>query len=146
MRTASWLLLAVAGALVLLGGLASTFVAYSGAEDNLLPGGPTVEAVEGVHPGLATALRGRRATAAGFAVAYAVLFLFVVLGPYRRGDVWSWWALLASSAALGLVIMLRVPVLGTRLGAGTGLVQLIVVLVALLLDVQRLRGPAAAAA
>jgi hypothetical protein len=42
--------------------------------------------------------------------------------------------------------MLRVPVLGTRLGAGTGLVQLIVVLVALLLDVQRLRGPAAAAA
>jgi hypothetical protein len=145
MRTASWLLLAVAGALVLLGGLASTFVAYSGAEDNLLPGGPTVEAVEGVHPGLAAALRGRRATAAGFAVAYAVLFLFVVLGPYRRGDVWSWWALLASSAALGLVIMLRVPVLGTRLGAGTGLVQLIVVLVALLLDVQRLRGPAAAA-
>jgi hypothetical protein len=74
-----------------------------------------------------------------------VLFLFVVLGPYRRGDVWSWWALLASSAALGLVIMLRVPVLGTRLGAGTGLVQLIVVLVALLLDVQRLRGPAAPA-
>ena len=146
MRTASWVLLAVAGALMLLGGLASTFTAYSGAEDSLLPGGPTVDAVESVHPGLGNALRGRRATAAAFAVAYATLFLFVVLGPYRRGDVWAWWALVAASAALGLVIMLRVPLLGTRLGAATGLIQLAVVLVALLLDVGRLRGPAAAPA
>ena len=139
MRTASWVLLAVVGVLLLLGGLTSTYIAYSGAEDNLLPGGPTVDAVESVHPGLENAMRGRRATAAAFAVAYATLFLFVVLGPYRRGDVWSWWALAAAAGVLGLIIMLRVPMLGTRLGAATGLIQLAVVLVALLLDVRRLR-------
>src|SRR5687767_3666231 len=110
MRTASWVVLAVVGALFLFGGLASTYVAYTGAEDPLLPGGPTVSAVDAVHPGLATALRGRRATAAAFAVALAVLWLYVVLVPYRRGEVSSWWALLAASLALGIVIMLRVPV------------------------------------
>jgi hypothetical protein len=144
MRTASWILLAIVGALFLLGGLGSTYVAYSGTQDNLMPEGPTVEQVEAVHPGLGNALRGRRATAAAFAVAYAVLFLSVVLGPYRRGEVWAWWAILASSFALGLVIMLRVPVLGTQLGALTGLIQLSVVLLALLLDVRRLRGRTAA--
>lgn len=139
MRTASWVVLAVAGALILFGGLASTYVAYSGAEDPLLPGGPTVSELDAVHPGLASALRGRRATAAGFAVAYAVLWLYVVLVPYRRGEVWSWWALLAASLALGLVIMMRVPVLGTRQGAQAGLLQLVVAAVGLLLDVRRLR-------
>jgi hypothetical protein len=140
LRTASWVVLTLVGALILLGALGSTFVAYTAREDPLMPGGPTVDAVESVHPGLANALRGRRATAAAFAAAYAVLFLSVVLGPYRRGDAWSWWALLAASAVLGVITMLRVPMLGTRLGAGTGLIQLAVVLVGLLLDVRRLRG------
>jgi hypothetical protein len=139
MRTASWVVLAIVGALFLFGGLASTYVAHSGAGDPLLPGGPTVSELDAVHPGLATALRGRRATAAAFAVAYAVLWLYVVLVPYRRGEVWCWWALLAASLALGLVIMMRVPVLGTRQGAGAGLIQLVVVVVGLLLDVRRLR-------
>ena len=143
MRTASWVVLAVVGALFLLGGLVSTYIAYGGADDPLLPGGPTVSAVDAVHPGLATALRGRRATAAAFALAYGVLWLYVVLVPYRRGEVSSWWALLAASLALGIVIMLRVPVLGTRLGAATGLLQLVVVVVGLLLDVRRLRAAAA---
>ena len=38
--------------------------------------------------------------------------------------------------------MARVPALGTRAGAGTGLVQLVVVVVALLLDLGRVRRPA----
>ena len=145
MRTASWVLLAVVAVLMLLGGIASTYTAYANVEDNLLPGGPTVQDLETMSPGLATALRGRRATAAAFALAYGVLLLFVAVVPYRRGDVWAWWAILAASLTLGLVIMARVPVLGTRLGAGTGLVQLGVVVLALLLDVRRLR-PAGAPA
>lgn len=144
MRTASWVLLAVVGALVLLGGLASTYTAYSGADDGLLPGGPTVQDLGAMNPALGTALQGRRATAAAFAVGYAVLWLSVVLVPYRRGETWSWWALLAASLALGTLIMMRVPLLGTRLGAGTGLLQLAVVAVALLLDVRRLRPTAPA--
>jgi hypothetical protein len=93
---------------------------------------------------VATAIRARRGTAAAFAAAYGVLFLAVVLGPYRRGDAWSWWALLASSVTLAILTAIRVPALGTRAGAGTGLVQLAVVVVALLLDVSRVRAPARA--
>jgi hypothetical protein len=139
MRTASWVLLAVLGALILMGGLFSAYIAYASRPDPLMPGGPMVDAMDSVHPGLADALRGRRATAGAFAACYAVLFLAVVLVPYRRGEVWSWWALLASSAVLGVITMLRVPALGTRQGAATGLIQLVVALVALLLDVRRLK-------
>jgi hypothetical protein len=142
MRTASWVLLALVGALMLMGAVGSAYVAYTRADDLLLPGGPTVQELEAVRPGLADAVRGRRGTAAAFAGSYAVLFLYVTLVPYRRGEVWSWWALLAGALALGILIMGRVPMLGTRLGAGTGLIQLGVVVVALLLDVRRLRAAA----
>jgi hypothetical protein len=145
MRTASWVLLAIVGVMTVLGGFGSALVAYGEAEDNLLPNGPTVQELDAVHPGLGAALRGRRATAAAFAFAFGVLFLYVALVPYRRGDVWSWWALLASSVALALMILARVPLLGTRAGATTGLIHLGVVVVALLLDVRRLR-PAAVTA
>jgi hypothetical protein len=141
MRTASWIVLTLVGVLLVMGSLGSVFVAYSGAEDLLLPGGPTVAEVEAMRPGLGNALHGRRGTAAAFAAAYATLYLFVVLVPYRRGEVWPWWALLASAAVLGIAIMLRVPLLGTRLGAATGLILLLAVLVGLLLDVGRLRRP-----
>src|SRR5687768_1193560 len=143
MKTASWILLALVGVLLVVASVGSLFVAYSGAEDLLLPGGPTVQEVEAMRPGLGNALRGRRGTAAAFAAGYATLFLFVVLVPYRRGDAWAWWALLASAALLGIAIMLRVPMLGTRLGAATGLILLLAVLVGLLLDVRRLRGDTA---
>jgi hypothetical protein len=142
MRTASWVLLAIAGVLIVLGGVVSVYVAYARTGDNLMPGGPTVDALEAVHPGLGDALRGRRATASAFSIAYGVLFLYVVLGPYRRGDVGSWWALLAASLALALFILARIPFLGMRTGSGTGLVQLAVVIVGLLLDVRRLGAPA----
>ena len=148
MKTASWVPLAVVGALMLLGSFASLYTAYSkssGPRDALGPGA-TVEDVKAWRPDVAIAIRARRATAAAFAAAYAVLFLAVVLGPYRRGDAWSWWALLAAALTLGILIAARVPALGTRLGAGTGLVQLAVVIVALLLDVRRLRHPTPPAA
>jgi hypothetical protein len=139
MKTASWILLAVVGALMLLGSFASLYTAYSsGAPDPLTPSISLEDATTG-RPEVATAIRARRGTAAAFAAAYAVLFLSVVLGPYRRGDAWSWWALLAAAVTLGILIMARVPALGTRAGAGTGLVQLVVVIVALLLDVRRVR-------
>ena len=145
MKTASWVLLTIVGVLMLLGGFASLYTAYtdsSGPRDALGPNA-TVEDVKAWRPEVATAIRARRGTAAAFAAAYAVLFLSVVLGPYRRGDAWSWWALLAAALTLGISIVARVPALGTRAGAGTGLVQLAVVIVALLLDVRRLRAAAA---
>jgi hypothetical protein len=49
-----------------------------------------------------------------------ILFLAIVFGPYRRGDTWAWWALLGGTAFLAVVILLRVPLLDTKAGAGAG--------------------------
>jgi hypothetical protein len=79
--------------------------------------------------------------ALGWAAAWAALFLAVVFGPYRRGDLATWWGILASALVLGAVAGARVIFTGARAGAGEPLVLLVVVLVALLLDVKRLTGP-----
>lgn len=146
MKKASWILLAVVGALTLAGSLASLYVAYSGARDEFGQGGATVEEVAAGRPEIATAIRARRATAASFAAAYSVLFLAIVFGPYRRGGAWAWWALLAGAATLGLLGVSRLAFIETTLGAFTGLTALAVVVVALLLDVRRLRAAAPPAA
>ena len=140
MKKASWVLLTIVGALMLLASLASLFTAYRpGAPDALAPG-ITLDALTAGNPDAATALRARRGTAAAFAAAYAVLFLFVVLGSYRHGDRWSWWALLGGALTLGLLVAARVPLLGTRAGVASGLIPLVVVVIALLLDVRRVSG------
>lgn len=139
MKTASWVLLALVGALTLFGSLVSLRVAYSGGPDEFGPGGPKLADVELWNPELATALRGRRGTASAFAATYATLLLFTVLGPYRRGEVWCWWAILAASLLLAGLTAMRIPLLGTQLGVGAHVTQFGVVSVALLLDVRRLR-------
>src|SRR5262245_66387285 len=60
------------------------------------------------------------------------LFLAITLGPYRRGDVWAWWALLAGILVVSGLILLRVPLLGIQLGtaaavtgAGTALASIV---------------------
>jgi len=138
MRTVSWVLLALVAAATLLFSLGSARLAYRGEKDQIGPA--TLEEIAAGRPEVATALRARRGTAAAYAAAYSVLSLFIVIGPYRRGERWSWWALLAGALALAAVTLVRVPALGTRLGAETALVQLGIVIVALLLDVRRLRG------
>lgn len=143
MRTLSWILLLVVGALTLVGSLGSAWVALSQIPDGLVGNGPVLTGVSGAPPEVVLAIRGRRVTAAAYAAAFAVLALAVICLPYRRGEVWSWWALLAASFVLMAVIVLRVPVLGTQSGVGMGLVQFGVVAIALLLDVGRLRRKAA---
>lgn len=146
MRKASWILLALVGALTIVGSLGSLMTAYRSGPDEFGPGGPTVETLSAGNADVATALRARRGTAAAYAASYGALFLAVVLGPYRRGDRWSWWALLMVSVVLAILLALRVPMLGTQLGVAGGLVQLAVVVVALLLDVRRVRDPLPATA
>lgn len=138
LRTVSWVLLAIVGALVLLAALASASLAYRG---DYLIAGVSIHDVAAGRETVLLGLRGARGTAAAWAAAWAALFLAVVLGPYRRGDVATWWGLLASVIVLGAVAGARV--LFTRLQAGTGepLVLLVAVLVALLLDVRRLSAP-----
>ena len=99
---------------------------------------------------MATAVRARRATAAAYAAGFATLFLAITLVPYRRGEVWAWWALSAGTLVVSVLILLRVPLLGIRLGAPaavtwagtalTTLVQLAVVALGLAFGAGRLRG------
>jgi len=137
LRTVSWSLLVLVGVLVLLTSLISANLAYRG---DYPVGGVSIAEIASGRDAVLEGLRGTRGTAAAWAAAWAALFLAVVLGPYRRGDVATWWGLLVSAVVLGAVAGARVLFLRSQAGAGTALVILVVVLVALLLDVKRLAG------
>jgi hypothetical protein len=137
LRTVSWVLLAIVGVLVLLLSLGSAALAYRG----MFPiAGVSITDVAAGREAVLLGLRGARGTAAAWGTAWAVLFLAVVLGPYRRGDVTTWWGILASALALGAVAGARVAFTGAQAGTGEPLVLLVVVLVALLIDVKRVVG------
>jgi hypothetical protein len=138
LRTVSWVILAIVGALVLLVSLSSANLAYRG--DYPIAGVSVNDVAAGREPVL-LGLRGMRGTAAAWAAAWAALFLAVVIGPYRRGDVGTWWGILASVIVLGAVAGARVVFTRVQTGTGEPLVLLVVVLLALLLDVRRLTGP-----
>jgi hypothetical protein len=138
LRTASWVLLAIVGALVLVTSFGSAFLAYRG--NYPIAGVPVTEVAAG-REAVLTGLRGVRGTSAAWGAAWAVLFLAIVAGPYRRGDVATWWGILASVVVLGAITSARLLLLsGVRGGVVAPLIILAVVLVALLLDVRRVAG------
>ena len=147
MRKASWIILSVVGVLTMLGSLVSLAVAYTSIPDQIGPA--TLDELSAGRPDVAVALRARRATAAAYGVGFPTLFLSITLGPYRRGEVWAWWALLAGTLVVSGLILLRIPLLGIQLGsaaavtgAGTALsslVQMTVVGLGLALGAERLR-------
>ena len=149
MKTASWVILLVAGALTLIGSLISAGVAYTSLVDDRI-GPATLSELSAGRPEVATAVRARRGTAAAYGAGFATLFLAITLGPYRRGDVCAWWAILAGTLVVSVLILLRVPFFSINLGtpaaetgastALTALVQLGVVGIALALGAARLRG------
>lgn len=138
LRTASWVLLAIVGGLTLLVSVISSYLAYRG--DYPIGGMPVAEVAAG-REGIQNALRGVRGTSAAYGAGFAVLFLATVLGPYRRGETGAWWALFLANAAVVVIAVARVPLLGIPFGPGVGpaLTQGAVILVGLLLDVGRLR-------
>jgi len=139
MKKASWIVLCVLGVLFLTVSLISTGIAYSSSSD--WPIGPSsLLKVEAAFPGAGQALRGVRGTSAAFAAGYAVLWLTVVLGPYRRGESWAWWGLLGASLVLASIILLRVPLVGITGGVPAAIYPLVLALIGLLLDLGRVRG------
>jgi hypothetical protein len=134
----SWVMLVVVGALVLLVSLISANLAYRG---DFPVGGVSIGEIASGRDAVLLGLRGARGTAAAWGAAWAVLFLAVVVGPYRRGDVASWWGILASLLALGTVAGARVLFIGNQPGTATPLILLVLGIVALLFDVKRLSGP-----
>ena len=146
MKTASWIIVAIVGVLTLVGSIVSLGIAYGSSRDQIGP--VSLAELAAGRQEVLTAVRARRATAAAYAAGFATLFLTIVLGPYRKGDVWAWWALAAGTIVVSVLILLRIPFLAIRLGApaavtGAGtalgtLVQLMVVGVGLALGAGRL--------
>jgi hypothetical protein len=136
-KKASWIVLLIVGVLVFVFSLASAVNAYW---RNWAIGPTTLVKLEAVVPGTEIALRAARSTAAAFGAAYASLYLTLVLGPYRRGEVWAWWALLGSTLCFAVIVLLRVPLLGTTLGMIPAVEVLLLVLLGLGLDLGRIRG------
>lgn len=134
----SWILLALVGALTLFSAVASLGTAYFQADDPM-GGAIRLSELAGDRADVATVIRARRGTAAAFAAGYGLLFLVIALVPYRRGDVWAWWSLLIATVLVSGMILLRKPVLETNLGTGAANIPLAVCVVALLLDVSRLK-------
>jgi hypothetical protein len=135
MKKASWIILTLVGALTMVGSLVSLAVAYTSVPDQIGPA--TLDELSVGRPEVAVALRARRATAAAYGAGFATLFLAITLGPYRRGEVWAWWALSAGTLVVSGLILLRIPLLGIQLGAaaavtgaGTALSSLVQVAVA----------------
>ena len=144
MKTASWVLIALVGVAALVLSLVATARAYSSYRDNF--GGSSLSEVAAGRPEVETALRSRRATAAAYAAGYAALLLLITVGPYRRGEVWAWWAILSGAVLVAMLLLLRVPLLGTGWGGSTGggaaagaLIQLALVGTGLALGAGRLR-------
>jgi hypothetical protein len=138
MRKVSWILLAVVGVLVLLVSVISANLAYRG---DFPVGGVSIVEIASGRDAVLEGLRGSRGTAAAWAAAWAALFLAVVFGPYRRGDIGTWWGLLASVLVLAAVVGARGLFLKSQAGTSAALIILVLVLVGLLLDVKRLTGP-----
>jgi hypothetical protein len=147
MKTASWIILALVGALTLLGSIGSASIAYRSLPDQI--GSANITELAAGKPDVATALRARRGTAAAYAAGFAAFFLLIALGPYRKGDRWAWWAILIATLAVAVIAVLRVPLLDIQLGsrgaAGAGtaveaLMMLGVVAVGLALGAGRLKG------
>ena len=139
MKKASWILLTVLGVVITLLSVVSAVHAYW-TDDDYGIGGRKVSKVAGGDPVIETALRGIRGTSAAYGVSYGVLFLAIVLGPYRRGDVWAWKTLLAVGLIHLGIVALRIPFLGTQLGLSAAANQVVILVVGLLLDVGRLKG------
>jgi hypothetical protein len=112
---ASVILLALIAALTIFGSLQSAAVALSSGADRV--GSVTFDQLRGMGAEDAVqAIRGRRVTAATWALGYAVLFALVVLVPYRRKERWAWWALLISMVVPQLISLARLPFIGTTVG------------------------------
>ena len=114
---ASWMILLVVFAAVAAVSLMSLMTAYTGPQDILIPGFTLEDLKNAGGDEAVNAFRGRRATAATWSLACALLALMVVVVPYRRGQRWAWWALLVSIGVSQVLSLARVLVFQSGFGA-----------------------------
>lgn len=135
---ASWVILLVVSAAIVLLSAQSLRIAYTGKADSLTREYTLTQIGEQGGDEAVKAFRGRRATAATWALAFGLLAIFVTLGPYRRGERWVWWALLVSLGLSQFLSILRVIALATTVGGGAPGILLAFVFLALLAGVPRM--------
>jgi hypothetical protein len=136
--TASWILLLIVSGAIILFSAESLWIAYSGRPDGLSREYTLSQIEEQGGQQAAKAFRGRRVTAATWALGYALLAIGVTWMPYRRGERWAWWALLASLGVSQLLSLARAVALATTAGIATPALLLAFVLLALLAGVPRM--------
>src|SRR5687768_17179709 len=87
--TVGWvLLLLLATALTILS-ISSTYIPLAAQPDGVTSSVTIDDIGAKTSPEVATALRGRRVTAATWALAYGLMLWWVLLVPYRRGERWA---------------------------------------------------------
>jgi hypothetical protein len=140
MFIASWVILLVVSGAILLLSVSSLWIAYTGGRDGLTSEYTLTQIGEQGGDQAVKAFRGRRATAATWAMGYALLAIGVIWIPYRRGEKWAWWALLVSLGVSQFLSLGRAVMLTTTVGTGAPAILLAFVLLALLAGAPRVFG------
>jgi hypothetical protein len=138
---ASWVILLVVSIAILLISAQSLWVAYSGGPDGLTPEYTTAQISEHGGEPAVKAFRGRRVTAATWAMAYALLAIGVIWKPYRRGEKWAWWSLLISLGLSQFLSLGRAVAIATITGTAAPSILLAISLLGLLAGTPRIFRP-----
>lgn len=133
----SWVILLVVTVAIVLLSAQSLWIAYSGGPDSLTTDYTLTQIGEQGGEQAIKAFRGRRATAASWALGYGLLALAVIWIPYRRGEKWAWWAIFLSVGFSQLLSLARAIALGTTVGTGAPAVLFAFVLLGLLAGAPR---------
>lgn len=141
---ASWVILLVVSVGIALVSVQSLFVAYGKQDENLTVEYSTAQIREQGGDEAFKAFKGRRVTAATWALGYALLAIAVTLVPYRRGEQWAWWALLLAMGLSQILSIARAITIPTTSGAGTSGVLLAFTLLGLMAGAPRMFGNRAA--
>ena len=136
----SWVILLVVSVLIALASAGSLIQGYSKTDENLTRDYSTIQMKEQGGEEAFKAFKARRVTAATWALAYALLAIAVTLVPYRRGEQWAWWALLAAIGISQILSMARAVTVMTTSGAGTAGVLLAFMLLGLMAGAPRVFG------
>jgi phosphatidylglycerophosphate synthase len=137
----SWIILLVVSIAIVLISAQSLWVAYSSGADGLTPEYTLTQIQEHGGEQAVKAFRGRRVTAATWALAYGLLAVGVVLAPYRRGEKWAWWLLLISLGLSQLLSLGRAVTIATITGTGAPSILLAFLLLGLLAGTPRIFRP-----
>jgi hypothetical protein len=136
----SWVILLVVSGAIILFSAQSLWIAYTGGQDGLTSEYTLAQIGEQGGDQAVKAFRGRRATAATWALGYALLAIAVIWMPYRRGEKWAWWALFVSLGLSQFLSLGRAIMLGTTAGTATPAILLAFVLLGLLAGAPRVFG------